>query len=112
MLQNLPNVITLIRIVLAPVIAIILWQPQTAYLGAIALALFCFAGFSDWLDGWLAGADYLHAPRSVHVADWMTASFTNSADKQTFQFHDIGDRVLWGKGRGRGERHSARGTRH
>lgn len=54
MLQNLPNVITLIRIVLAPVIAIILWQPQTAYLGAIALALFCFAGFSDWLDGWLA----------------------------------------------------------
>ena len=54
MLQNLPNVITLIRIVLAPVIAIILWQPQTAYLGVIALALFCFAGFSDWLDGWLA----------------------------------------------------------
>ena len=54
MLQNLPNVITLIRIVLALVIAIILWQPQTAYLGVIALSLFCFAGFSDWLDGWLA----------------------------------------------------------
>ena len=54
MLKNLPNVITFIRIVLAPVIAFILWQPQSAYLGALGLALFCFAGFSDWLDGWLA----------------------------------------------------------
>lgn len=54
MLNNLPNVITLIRIVLAPVIAAILWQPPSAFLGALALALFCFAGFSDWLDGWMA----------------------------------------------------------
>ena len=54
MLKNLPNVITFIRIVLAPVIAFILWQPQSVYLGALGLALFCFAGFSDWLDGWLA----------------------------------------------------------
>ncbi len=54
MLNNLPNVITLIRIVLAPVIAAILWQPSSAFLGALALGLFCFAGFSDWLDGWMA----------------------------------------------------------
>ena len=54
MLNNLPNVITLIRIVLAPVIAAILWQPPSAFLGALALGLFCFAGFSDWLDGWMA----------------------------------------------------------
>ena len=54
MLQNLPNVITFIRIFLAPVIAFILWQPESAYLSAVAFSLFCIAGFSDWLDGWLA----------------------------------------------------------
>jgi cardiolipin synthase len=54
MQKHLPNLITLIRIALAPIIAFLLWQPPTITLSQCALALFCFAGLSDWLDGWLA----------------------------------------------------------
>jgi CDP-diacylglycerol---glycerol-3-phosphate 3-phosphatidyltransferase len=50
---NLPNLITLSRLVLIPVILVFLDRgtPLSHY---IASVLFIFAGFSDFLDGWLA----------------------------------------------------------
>ncbi len=50
---NLPNIITMSRLVLIPVILVFLDRadPVGHY---VAAALFIVAGFSDWLDGYLA----------------------------------------------------------
>ena len=39
MRQHIPNFLTGLRIVLTPLIAFVIWQPQSAFLAA--LALFC-----------------------------------------------------------------------
>ena len=54
MRQHIPNFVTGVRIVLTPLIAFVIWQPQSAVLAALALFLFIIAGASDWLDGYLA----------------------------------------------------------
>ena len=54
MRQHIPNFVTGLRIVLTPLIAFVIWQPQSAFLAALALFLFIIAGASDWLDGYLA----------------------------------------------------------
>ena len=54
MRQHIPNFVTGLRIVLTPLIAFVIWQPQSAVLAALALCLFVIAGASDWLDGYLA----------------------------------------------------------
>ena len=54
MRQHIPNFLTGLRIVLTPLIAFVIWQPQSAFLAALALFLFIIAGASDWLDGYLA----------------------------------------------------------
>ncbi len=49
-LKHLPNFISLLRLVAAPLTAcLILWGQEVA-----AFALFAAAGFSDWLDGFIA----------------------------------------------------------
>jgi CDP-diacylglycerol--glycerol-3-phosphate 3-phosphatidyltransferase len=50
---NLPNIITLARILLVPVFVVIyLWPGDGTYL--IAATLFALAAATDWLDGYLA----------------------------------------------------------
>lgn len=51
--MNLPNLLTLIRIVLIPVFVILFYLPVGWNHFATA-ATFALAGFTDWLDGWVA----------------------------------------------------------
>ena len=56
--MNLPNLVTLLRIVLIPLIVAVFYLPD-AWLDAggrnvAATAIFVVAALSDWLDGWLA----------------------------------------------------------
>ena len=54
MKQHIPNFVTALRIMLTPLIAFVIWQPQEAWLAALGLFLFIIASASDWLDGYLA----------------------------------------------------------
>ena len=51
---NLPNILTLSRIMAIPLLAWFLWWPgwETGYL--IAFALYCLMGITDYFDGYLA----------------------------------------------------------
>lgn len=51
--MNLPNILTLSRIVMIPVFVVIFYLPvQWSYL--VSAAIFALAGATDWLDGYLA----------------------------------------------------------
>lgn len=52
-LNNLPNVLTMFRIVIIPPMVVILTIP-TRTAAFIAAALFAIASITDWLDGYLA----------------------------------------------------------
>lgn len=54
MLRHIPNLITIFRVLAAPIVAVLLWQPHRFDLTAFILALFCLAAISDFFDGWLA----------------------------------------------------------
>ena len=51
---NLPNLLTLSRIVTVPVLLALMWWPewQTGYL--MAFGVYCLMGFTDYFDGYLA----------------------------------------------------------
>ena len=51
--MNLPNILTLLRILLIPVFVVVYYWPseQSRW---IAAAIFAIAAFTDWLDGYLA----------------------------------------------------------
>jgi CDP-diacylglycerol--glycerol-3-phosphate 3-phosphatidyltransferase len=53
MLNNIPNILTLIRIVLIPVYMAIFYLPWE-YAGQVCAAVFALAAITDWLDGYLA----------------------------------------------------------
>jgi len=54
-LSSLPNLLTLSRILAVPLLVILMWSPGWgAWLAAFAL--FCIAGATDYLDGYLARA--------------------------------------------------------
>ena len=53
-MNNLPNIITTIRIALAPFIAVLIWHSDRPDYALYALILFIIASISDWLDGYLA----------------------------------------------------------
>jgi cardiolipin synthase (CMP-forming) len=55
MMQSLPNLLTLSRILAVPLLVILLWKPGF-WQSASAFVLFCLAGFTDYLDGYLARA--------------------------------------------------------
>lgn len=52
--MNYPNALTTFRIILAPVIAILIWRETSNAQLIFAFILFLFAGITDWLDGYLA----------------------------------------------------------
>lgn len=54
MMRHVPNIITIFRVIAAPAIAILLWQPASASLTQAILGLFILAAISDYFDGWLA----------------------------------------------------------
>lgn len=53
---TLPNLLTLSRIVAVPLLAFFLWWPDWAFGYAIAFALYCLMGITDYFDGYLARA--------------------------------------------------------
>ena len=54
MKQQIPNFVTGLRILLTPLIAFVVWQPQEPFSAGLGLFLFIIASVSDWLDGYLA----------------------------------------------------------
>lgn len=50
---NIPNLLTLVRIVLIPVFVLVFYAP-TAWSGILSAAIFGLAALTDWLDGYLA----------------------------------------------------------
>ena len=54
---TLPNILTLSRIVAVPVLVALLWWPrwETGY--ALAFAVYCLMGITDYFDGYLARAN-------------------------------------------------------
>ena len=51
--MNLPNVLTLLRIVLIPFFIIAYYWP-TPFAGWVSAVIFALAAITDWLDGYLA----------------------------------------------------------
>lgn len=51
--KSIPNLLTLLRIVLIPCFVIAFYLPLP-HAGIITASIFCLAGFTDWLDGFLA----------------------------------------------------------
>jgi cardiolipin synthase (CMP-forming) len=54
---TLPNILTLSRIVAIPALVALLWWPQWPAGYAIAFALYCLMGITDYFDGYLARAN-------------------------------------------------------
>ena len=50
---NLPNQLTIFRILLTPVFVILLMSGKSLYL-QLSLIVFVFAALTDWYDGWIA----------------------------------------------------------
>ncbi|MGF1644826.1 MAG: CDP-diacylglycerol--glycerol-3-phosphate 3-phosphatidyltransferase [Thiotrichales bacterium] len=53
MTTNIPNLLTLLRIVMIPLIVVVYYLPW-AHAGIVAAILFALAGITDWFDGYLA----------------------------------------------------------
>jgi len=53
-LKSVPNIMTVLRLVAAPVVAVLIWVDDHEHGSALALALFAVASLSDFLDGWMA----------------------------------------------------------
>lgn len=51
--MNLPNSLTLARIVMIPIFGLIFFLP-VEWSNLVAAIIFALAAFTDWLDGWLA----------------------------------------------------------
>jgi cardiolipin synthase len=53
---TLPNILTLSRILAVPLLVACLWWPHWPFGYAIAFALYCLMGITDYFDGYLARA--------------------------------------------------------
>lgn len=54
MYRQIPNILTLMRLVAAPVVAVIITLSTQPLYALIALVIFAIASATDWLDGYLA----------------------------------------------------------
>ena len=50
---NIPNALTILRILLIPVLVIVFYVPFRNHL-MVAAVIFAFAAVTDWVDGYLA----------------------------------------------------------
>ncbi len=71
--MNFPNVLTTFRIILAPVIAILIWRETSNVQLILAFILLLVAGITDWLDGYLA--------RKLHLQSHLGRILDPIADK-------------------------------
>lgn len=74
---NLPTYLTLLRIALIPLLAVVFYLPW-AYANIACALIFIFAGFTDWLDGYLARKMQLETPFGAFldpVADKLMVAF-------------------------------------
>jgi cardiolipin synthase (CMP-forming) len=56
LMLNLPNILTLSRIVTVPVLAALLWWPDWSAGYLAGFAVYCLMGITDYFDGYLARA--------------------------------------------------------
>ena len=59
MTMNLPNKLTILRVIMIPFFVFFMLWPVVPYSNLIAVAIFCIASFTDFLDGYLARRDGL-----------------------------------------------------
>ena len=59
MTMNLPNKLTILRVIMIPFFVFFMLMPVVPYSNLIAVAIFCIASFTDFLDGYLARRDGL-----------------------------------------------------
>lgn len=71
-LTSLPNLLTLLRIILIPILVIVFYLPFK-WASAISAGIFAAASFTDWLDGYLA--------RKLHMMSPLGAFLDPVADK-------------------------------
>lgn len=74
---TLPTYLTLLRIALIPLLAVVFYLPWD-YARLTATAIFILAGFTDWLDGYLARKMGLETPFGAFldpVADKLMVAF-------------------------------------
>lgn len=55
-MRSLPNLLTLSRIVMLPLLVAFLWWPEWRLGYALAFGLYCLMGITDYFDGYLARA--------------------------------------------------------
>lgn len=53
---SLPNILTMSRIAMVPLLAALLWRPEWIVGYLLAFALYCLMGITDYFDGYLARA--------------------------------------------------------
>jgi CDP-diacylglycerol--glycerol-3-phosphate 3-phosphatidyltransferase len=97
-LMSLPNVLTLLRIVVIPILVIVYYLP-TSWAHVVAAIIFAFACVTDWLDGYLAR--YLQQTTVLGafldpVADKLMVSIVLVllVAEPTFQFVTMGANVI------------------
>ena len=61
-LNALPNWMTVIRIAITPLIAILIWIDETTYGYQLALALYTIASVTDYIDGYMARRLQVESP--------------------------------------------------
>ena len=54
MYRHIPNLLTLLRLLSAPAVALILTMTKDPFWSLVALIIYIFASATDWLDGYLA----------------------------------------------------------
>ena len=59
MTMNLPNKLTIFRVILIPFFVVCLLMPAIPFNNIIACVIFCVASFTDFLDGYIARRDGL-----------------------------------------------------